>query len=62
MWHARERENCTRFWRESQKERDRSEDQGVDRRMGSECILKRLAWGMLIEFDWLRIGRGGRLL
>jgi hypothetical protein len=31
MWHACERtENCTRFWCESPKERDRSEDQGVD--------------------------------
>jgi hypothetical protein len=33
MWHARE----------SQKERDHSEDRGVDGRMGSEWILGRLA-------------------
>jgi hypothetical protein len=46
MWHAWERrEKCTRFWWESQKERDRSEDQGVDGRMGSEWILGRLALG-----------------
>jgi hypothetical protein len=29
------RENCTRFWWERPKERDHSEDQGVDGRMGS---------------------------
>jgi hypothetical protein len=30
------RENCTRFWWESPKERDHLEDQGVDGRVGSE--------------------------
>jgi hypothetical protein len=30
---------------ESPKERDHLEDQGVGGRMGSECILGRLAWG-----------------
>jgi len=44
MWHAWERrENCTRFWWESPKERDHLEDQGVGGRMGSEWILGRLA-------------------
>jgi hypothetical protein len=44
MWHAWERrENCTRFWWESPKERDRSEDQDVGGRMGLEWILDRLA-------------------
>jgi hypothetical protein len=44
MWHAWERsEKCTRFWRESSNEGDSLEDQGVDGRMGSECILGRLA-------------------
>jgi hypothetical protein len=43
-------------------ERDRLEDQGVDRRMGSEWILGRLAGGGWIGFDWLRIGTGGELL
>jgi hypothetical protein len=39
MWHAWERkEKCTRFWWESPKERDHSEDEGVDGRMGSEWI------------------------
>jgi hypothetical protein len=46
MWHAWERrEKCTRFRWESQKERDRSEDQGVDGRIESEWILGRLACG-----------------
>jgi hypothetical protein len=36
MWHARERRECTRFWWEIPKEKDHSEDQGVDERMGSE--------------------------
>jgi hypothetical protein len=31
--------------RKNPKERDRSENQGVDGRMGSEWILGRLAWG-----------------
>jgi hypothetical protein len=50
---------CTRFWWESPKERDESEDQGVGGMMGSEWILGRLAGG--IGFDWLRIGTGGGL-
>jgi hypothetical protein len=28
----------------------------------SECILGKLAWGVWIGFDWLRIGTGGGLL
>jgi hypothetical protein len=44
MWHAWERrENCTRFWWESPKERDHFEDQGVGEKMGSEWTLGRLA-------------------
>jgi hypothetical protein len=63
MWHAWERrENCTRFWWESPKERDHSEDQGVDGRVGSKWILREIGWGMCIGFDWLRIGTGGELL
>jgi hypothetical protein len=38
------------------------EDQGVDGRMGSECILGRLAEGVWIGCSWLRIGTGGGLL
>jgi hypothetical protein len=56
MWHAWERrEKCARFWWESPKERDHSEDQGVGGKMGSEWILGRLAWGVWIEFYWLMI-------
>jgi hypothetical protein len=55
MWHAWERrENCTRFSWESPKERYHSEDQGVGGRMGSECILGRLAWGCV---DWFRLAQ-----
>jgi hypothetical protein len=50
MWHAWDRrEKCTRFWWESQKERYHLEDQGVDRRMGSDWFLGRLAGGV----DWI---------
>jgi hypothetical protein len=63
MWHAWERrEKCTRFRWESLKERDHSEDRGVDRRMESEYALGRLVGGMWSGFRWLRIGTGGRLL
>jgi hypothetical protein len=36
----------TRFWWKSLKERDHSEDQGVDSRMGSEWLLGKLAGGV----------------
>jgi hypothetical protein len=50
MWHAWERrERCTRFWWESPKEGDHSEDQGVGGTMGSEWILGRLAGGGWIQ-------------
>jgi hypothetical protein len=63
MWHAWERsEKCTKFWWESPKEIDHSEDRGVHRRMGSERILGRLAAGLWSGFVWLRIGTGGGLL
>jgi hypothetical protein len=57
MWHAWERrEYYTRFWWESPKERDHSEDQGIGGRMGREWILGRLASGVWIGFNWLGIG------
>jgi hypothetical protein len=53
MWHAWEwNEKCTRFWCESPIEGDRSEDQGVDGRMGSEWILGRNGWGCV---DWIQL-------
>jgi hypothetical protein len=53
MWHAWERrKKCTRFWWESPKERDHLEDQDIGGKMGSECILGRLAWGGV---DWIRL-------
>jgi hypothetical protein len=55
MWHAWERrEKCTRFWWESPKESDHSEDQGVGGKMVSEWILGRLAWGVV---DWIRLAQ-----
>jgi hypothetical protein len=53
---------CTGFWCESQKEKDHLEDHGVDGRMRSEWILGRLAGGVWIGSNWLRIGTGGGLL
>jgi hypothetical protein len=63
MWHVWETtKKCTRFWCGSPKERDHSEDQGVDEMMGSEWILGKLAGGVWIGLDWFRIGNGGELL
>jgi hypothetical protein len=54
MWHAWKRRGMrTRFWWESPKERDHSEDQGVDRRMGSEWISGRLVGGV----EWILLGQ-----
>jgi hypothetical protein len=58
MWHAWEsREKCTMFWWESQNERDHLEDQGIDERMGSECILREIGWGGG-GVDWIRLAQG----
>jgi hypothetical protein len=46
-------EKCTRFLWGSPKERDHSEDQGVDGSMGSEWILGRLANGV----NWIRVAQ-----
>jgi hypothetical protein len=64
MWHACERrENVrTRFWWESPKERQHSEDRCVDGRMASELILGSLARGVRSGLNWPRIGTGGGML
>jgi hypothetical protein len=54
MWHAWDRrEKCMKFCWESPKERDHSEDEGIEGRMGSEWILRRLAGGV----NWIRLAR-----
>jgi hypothetical protein len=44
-------EESTFFWWESPKERDHLDDQGVDGRMGSQCILGRMAGGV----EWIQL-------
>jgi hypothetical protein len=52
-----------RFFVESPKKRDHSEDQGMDGRIGSDCLLGRLVWGVVCNgFYWLRIENGVGLL
>jgi hypothetical protein len=54
MWQAWERgEKCKVFWREHPKERDHSVDEGVNGRMGSEWILRRLAGGV----EWIQLAQ-----
>jgi alpha-glucosidase (family GH31 glycosyl hydrolase) len=59
MWHAWERrQKCTRFWWESQKEKDNLENQGVD---GIRMDRRETGWRVWIGFNWLRIGTSGEL-
>jgi len=51
--HMGEERKCTRFWWEGPKERDHSEDRGIDGRMGSEWILGRLAGGV----EWIQLAQ-----
>jgi hypothetical protein len=54
MWYAwKWRKKYTRFWRESPKEREYSEDQGVGGRVGSQWFLGKLARGV----DWIRLAQ-----
>jgi hypothetical protein len=60
IWHAWERRGkCAGFWCERTKERDHSEDRGVDGRMGSEWILGRLVGGGSVEWIQFSQGRDG---
>jgi hypothetical protein len=55
MWHAWERrENCTRFWWESPKEIDHSENQGVGGKMGVRIDLREIGLG---DVDWIRLAQ-----
>jgi hypothetical protein len=47
------RERCTMFRWERTKERDNSEDQGVEGRVGSEWISERLGRG----YEWIRMAQ-----
>jgi hypothetical protein len=63
MWHAWERrENCTRFWRESLKERDHLKDHGIDERMEFKLVLGKVGVQGWSGFRWLRIGTDVGLL
>jgi hypothetical protein len=44
-----EQRKVCKVWRERPKERDHSEDQGIDGRIESEWISGRLEWGV----DWI---------
>jgi hypothetical protein len=49
MWHAWEKkEKCTRFWWKIP-----MGDRGVNRRMGWEWIVGRLAWGL----EWIQVSQ-----
>jgi hypothetical protein len=50
MWHAWERKGmCTRFWWESQEERDHLEDQG-----GIRMVLREIGWGSV---EWIQLAQ-----
>jgi hypothetical protein len=54
-----EERTSTRFWWESPKERDHSEDQGMD---GIRMDLSEIGWrGVWSGFSWLRIRAGDGL-
>jgi len=49
----------TGFWWGNLRERDRSEDPGVDRRLIFSWIFRKWDVGAWIGLIWLRIGTGG---
>jgi hypothetical protein len=48
-----------KFWRESPKERDHSEERGMD---GVRMGLRQIGWGMWSGFSWLRVGASSGFL
>jgi hypothetical protein len=52
--HGRGEKSVQGFGGKARRLRDHSEDQGIGRRMGSEWILGRLAWGVV---DWIRLAQ-----
>jgi hypothetical protein len=52
--HAAEERKYTRFWWESPNERDHSEDQEIDGRMGVRMYRKEIDWGGV---NWIRLAR-----
>jgi hypothetical protein len=61
MWHAWERrEKRTRFWWESRKTRDHSENRDVDEKMGLEWISREIVWVGDVEFIQLAAQDRGR--
>jgi alpha-glucosidase (family GH31 glycosyl hydrolase) len=54
MWHAwKRRANFTRFWWESQKERDHLKEQDID---GIRMDLTEIDWGSL---EWIELNQNG---
>jgi hypothetical protein len=53
---------CKKFWLESLKGRDHSEDLDVDGKIILKWILGKSGLGMWIGLIWLRIWAGGGLL
>jgi hypothetical protein len=55
VWHAWERRGmCTRFWWESPKERDHSEDRVVDGGDGHRMDLRETGWGSV---EWIQLAQ-----
>jgi hypothetical protein len=48
------REKCRGFWWECPKEGHHSEDRGVEGRMGSELILRRMAG---VDVEWIELAQ-----
>jgi hypothetical protein len=51
-----------KFYLESLRGRDHSEDLGTDGRITLKWILGKWGWRMCTEFIWLKTGMSGKLL